>query len=98
MAKRKINWSTKANLGRKEILEYWVNRNKSKDYSIKLNNLFLESLKKIASNPFIGKETQIENIRIKNSKDYLIIYEFNDNQVKVLTLWSTFRDESKLTF
>ena len=47
MAKRKINWTEKANFERKEILDYWIRRNKSKNYSIKLNKLFIETLKQV---------------------------------------------------
>lgn len=54
MAKRKINWTVNANLERKEILQYWIKRNKSKTYSIKLNKIFIETVAKIADEPMIG--------------------------------------------
>ncbi len=44
MAKRTIKWTEKANFERKEILKYWINRNESKTYSIKLNKLFVEAV------------------------------------------------------
>jgi len=34
-----INWSDKAQQDRKEIFKYWNNRNKSNEYSKKLNIL-----------------------------------------------------------
>ncbi len=55
MAPRKINWTNKANLERQDILEYWINRNKSKIFSIKLNKLFVDGTKQIAKNPLIGR-------------------------------------------
>lgn len=41
MATRKIVWTDKANRERKKILNYWNNRNKSKIFILKLNNLFI---------------------------------------------------------
>jgi len=97
MAKRKINWTEKANLERKEILQYWINRNKSKRYSIKLNKLFVETLKKTAENPMIGRKTDFdENIRVKIVRDYLLFYKFDDKQLKVLSIWDGNRDDNKL--
>ncbi|UOE38900.1 type II toxin-antitoxin system RelE/ParE family toxin [Chryseobacterium oryzae] len=97
MAKRKINWTEKANFERKEILQYWINRNKSKRYSIKLNKLFVEILKKTAENPAIGRKTDFdENIRVKIVRDYLLFYKFDDKQLKVLSVWDGNRDERQL--
>ena len=97
MAKRKINWTEKANFERKEILQYWINRNKSKRYSIKLNKLFVETIKKTAENPLIGRKTDFnENIRVKIVRDYFLFYKFDDKQLKVLSIWDGNRDDNKL--
>lgn len=56
MAKQ-IVWSLKAQKDRKEILYYWRKRNKSNEYSKKLNGLFKEALKLISDYPEIGKIT-----------------------------------------
>ena len=53
MAKKEI-WSRKAQSQRKEILAYWIKRNKSKEYSLKLNLLFKEAIKIISIFPEIG--------------------------------------------
>ncbi|QBO59070.1 hypothetical protein [Chryseobacterium salivictor] len=37
---RRLKWAISAKMQRKEILRYWTERNKSKTYSRKLNNLF----------------------------------------------------------
>lgn len=97
MAKRKINWTEKANFERKEILEYWINRNKSKTYSIKLNKLFIETMKRVANYPEIGRKTDFdENVRLKIVRDYLMFYEFDEKQMKVLSVWDGNRDKRKL--
>ncbi|AVF48197.1 type II toxin-antitoxin system RelE/ParE family toxin [Elizabethkingia anophelis] len=96
MAARKIIWMQKANIERRDILEYWIDRNKSKKFSIKLNKLIVGTIKQIAENPGIGRKTNLENIRVKIIRDYLLFYEFDESYLKVLTLWDGRRDENSL--
>lgn len=95
MAKRKVIWTEKANLERKEILEYWINRNKSKTYSQKLNKLFIETVKQVAETPTIGRKTNYKNVRVKIVRDYLVFYRIDKTQIKVLAIWDSRRDENK---
>jgi len=93
MAKREIVWTAKAQSERKAILAYWINRNKSKNYSIKLNQLFIDAIRKIAALPTIGKKTDYdEHVRLKIVRNYLLFYEFNANQIIILSIWDTNRD------
>ena len=96
MAARKIIWMQKANIERRDILEYWIDRNKSKKFSIKLNKLIVGTIKQIAENAGIGRKTNLENIRVKIIRDYLLFYEFDESYLKVLTLWDGRRDENSL--
>ncbi|MFY1047771.1 type II toxin-antitoxin system RelE/ParE family toxin [Chryseobacterium sp. GP-SGM7] len=94
MASRKISWTKEANIERKEILEFWIDNNKSKTYSIKLNKLFIKSLKQLAENPMIGRETDLKNVRVKNVRNYLVFYEFSSVQIKVLSVWDGRRNDT----
>lgn len=96
MAKRKIVWTQKANIERKDILEYWISKNKSKTYSIKLNKLFIESVKLISEYPNIGRQTSDVNSRISIVRDYLIFYEINEKEIVVHSVWDGRRDENQL--
>ncbi|MFC4759444.1 type II toxin-antitoxin system RelE/ParE family toxin [Solitalea agri] len=95
MAKQVI-WSFRAQSDRKEILDYWRQRNKSTSYCKKLNQLFKESIKIIADFPKIGRSTNDFNIRVKIVKDYLIIYEETATQILILTIWDGRQDPEKL--
>lgn len=64
---KQVVWSPQANKDRREILEYWQRRNKSKSYSKKLNQLFKEAIHLIREFPHIGKQTDEPNTRAKNS-------------------------------
>lgn len=86
---KKIIWSIKAQNDRINIFTYWNNRNKSNTYSKKLNQLFIESIKILALHPNIGKQTDVNNVRIKIVRDYFIIYEIINNHLMILTIWDS---------
>ena len=85
MAKQVI-WSNRAIDDLLKILEYWNNRNKSSSYSKKLNELFNKAIALIVNYSSIGRPSQIENIKIKIVKDYLIIYEDTPELIIILTI------------
>ncbi len=95
MAKQVI-WSLRAQNDKKEILNYWRQRNKSNTYSKKLNELFKESIRIILDFPQIGKVTDDTKARIKIVRDYLIIYEETETQIFILTIWDSRQDPDKL--
>ncbi len=94
MAARKINWTRRANRERKDILEYWLNRNKSATYSIKLNKLILTTIKKLSDNPTIGRKTDFRNVYVKIVRTYFIFYEFDQTQMLILAIWDGRREQT----
>lgn len=88
MAKQVI-WSKRAQLDRKEILEYWINRNKSNLYSKKLDANFKDNLKLIGEFPHVGKQTDDGKARVKIVKDYLLFYEETEDTIVVLSIWDS---------
>lgn len=95
MAKR-IVWTNKAQTERREILLYWKHRNKSDVYSKKLNELFKNWVVFLSTRPEIGRKTDIENVKVKVVKDYLIFFEVRVNTLYVLSIWDGRRDSQKL--
>lgn len=84
-----VIWSELAISQRKEILQYWIDRNKSNTYSIKLNNLINKSVAALSLFPFIGRESNKPSVRVKVIKDYLLIYKILDNEIHILTIWDS---------
>ncbi len=95
MAKNVI-WSKQALKDRREILQNWIERNSSKIYSVKLNNLFVDAVQLIASHPNIGIRTDFENVRGKFVKDYYIFYEVKELSINILSIWDCRQNPSKL--
>ena len=91
MAKQ-IIWTKRAQEERKEILQFWRVRNQSTSYSKKLNGLIKKAVKLVAAHPNIGRRTDIENVRVKLVRDYLIFYEESEEQIFILSIWDNRRN------
>jgi addiction module RelE/StbE family toxin len=85
---RKIIWSEQAASDKDNILHYWLDRNGSKSYPLKLNKLFHQAAKLLAHRPLIGRKTSIEGVRSKLVRDYLIFYKHTDKTLEILFIWS----------
>ncbi|AZI39892.1 type II toxin-antitoxin system RelE/ParE family toxin [Epilithonimonas vandammei] len=82
----KIVWTLKAKKELVEILQYWIDRNKSNAFSLKLNSLIEAQLYLILEQPKIGRKTDIPNVYIKIIHKYLLYYEFVNGILYILTI------------
>ncbi|KAF2518496.1 type II toxin-antitoxin system RelE/ParE family toxin [Flavobacterium salilacus subsp. salilacus] len=96
MAKRLI-WTLEAQQNRIAIFEYWNNRNKSKNYSRKLNGIFRIQIDLLLKHPQIGIATNIPNVRCRTVKDYKIVYLTESNKIVLLAIWDTRQNPELLT-
>lgn len=94
MVKRKIEWLAEANLDLKDILNFYIERNGSANYSKKLNKKFNKSIQLIAKNPFIGTQTDFSKVRTLITDDYQIIYEIFDRVILIIKIWDCRRNPS----
>jgi toxin YoeB len=97
MAKQ-IIWTKRAQEERKEILQFWRVNNQSTAYSRKLNGLIKNAIKLIAAHPHIGRSTDIENVRVKLVRDYLIFYEVSEEQIFILSIWDNRRNPEEAPY
>ena len=95
MAKR-IVWTLQAKDDRREILTYWFERTGNKKYSQKLAYQFRETVKYIATHNYLGRSTDIENVRVAISGNYLIFYRLSDELVEVVTVFDSRRNPQDL--
>ncbi len=87
MADRKIIWSPTAKRKLLAILEFFIERNKSKTYSLKLYSIFQAQLSIVQKSPDIGIKTDMRNIRGLIVLDYTLFYEVTDVHIIVHTVW-----------
>jgi toxin YoeB len=86
---KKIKWTTRSLFDRTNIYRYWLNRNKSNEYSEKLESLFERSANVIANFPQIGTETKYRDVFAKVVKDYKIFYRIENDEIQILRVWDT---------
>lgn len=96
MVKRKIIWSPTAKNNLISILDFFIKRNGNKTYSIKLNENIRNSIRLLANHPYLGLQTDIENVRNLIHGDYEIFYEIKFSTIEILTIWDCRQEPSKL--
>ena len=97
MAKRKIVWSDKAKIDLLQILEYFYIRNGSKTYSLKLNSKIRRAVRLLSNHPFLGLQSDVENVRALVEGDYAIFYQVEKETIKVTTIWDCRQNPDNLT-
>jgi plasmid stabilization system protein ParE len=92
MAKRKIVWSNRAKKRLYGILEFYIRRNKSKTYSIKLYRLLHKELRILIKFPETGLKTTEDCVRGLIIDDYIICYEITRDKIVIHTVGDTRQD------
>lgn len=87
MAKRKIEWTHKAQIKLFQILDYYEERNKSKSYSIKLYKKITKQVNFLTKYPELGRETEQEGIRGLIIDHYIVFYETKPELIIVHLIW-----------
>lgn len=95
---RKIIWTLKAKNELIEIFQYWNERNKSTNFSQKLNELINDLLNSISKFPESGKKTDIKKVYIKIIQHYHLFYQLNEDTVFVLSIRHTKRNPKTISF
>jgi len=89
MARRKIVWSNRAMERLYNILEFYIARNKSKEYSKKLYKLINKEIKLLIKYPELGLKTSEELVRGLIIQDYIIYYEIGEDKIIIHTIWDS---------
>lgn len=92
----KVIWTQIAIEQRNKIFEYWNNRNKSNNYSKKLNLIAYEKIDLIKSSPFVGVKIRNENTRIIHFENYSLVYKISKSEIYILAFWDNRQNPSKL--
>jgi plasmid stabilization system protein ParE len=62
----------------------------------KLNKLFIEAVELLSIHPQLGSKSTEKEVRIKVVKDYLILYEYSETELRVMTIFDSRQDPEKL--
>lgn len=95
MAKR-IIWTNTAKTARREILQYWINHNRSNIYSKKLSELLKKKIALISSEHYLGKPTDFENVRVSLVENFSLFYKVDSNNIIIVGIWDNRRNPKDL--
>jgi len=74
------------------ILDFYIERNKSKSYSIKLYRLISKEVKLLRKYPELGLKTSDDSIRGLIIENYILYYEIAENAIIIHTIWDNRQD------
>lgn len=92
MASKQIIWSKLAKLQLANILEFYLQRNGSPKYSLKILLEVEELLAVLSKNELMGRLTSNKFTRVIPLKAYLIFYEINGNSIEIVSFWDNRQD------
>ena len=96
MAKRKLIWSQNAKIKLFEILDYFNDRNKSKNYSRKLYRKITKGVSILNKFPETGIKSDFESIRGLIIDNYILFYELTDEFIIIHTIWDSRQNPNDL--
>lgn len=97
MAKQ-IKWTKRALDEKIAILNYWTKRNKSNEYSKKLNKLFLDTIKLIQTYPSLGRPTDDPEVKNILAKEFLIFYIETGTEFNIMHIWDERRNPDEMIY
>lgn len=83
---KKVVWAKTAREARREIVQYWIEHNRSKTYSIKLSILFKEKIELLKSQNYIGKPTDFDKVRGTLINHFTIFYKVTSIHIIIVGL------------
>lgn len=86
MGKRKIIWSHRTRIKLFEILDFYIERNKSKSFSSKLYYKLRKEIKLLEKQPNLGIKTDDKAIMGLIVIDYIIFYETTNDLIIIHTI------------
>lgn len=96
MVKRTVRWTSTADNQFVEILEYWVKKNKSNTYSLKLIRIVTERTRQIAKTPFIFKSADFQDTRVASLDNFSIFYKVINKEIIITAFWDNRQNPKKL--
>jgi toxin YoeB len=96
MAKRTVVWTETAARQRREILKYWVKRNRTTTYAEKLIKLISEQIKVILTNPKLFKKADFPDTHVSALGYFSIFYKYTKDSLIITAFWDNRQNPKKL--
>jgi len=93
---KEVVWSQRAEFDLEEIISFFNERNQSPGYAKKLISKFEKAGNILASFPFVGLKTDVDNIRFLIIKYYLLFYEVETGRIVIHSIWDSRQDPDQM--
>jgi len=91
-----IFWTRKAIQQRNYVFDYWNKRNRSLNYSKKLNSAIKERIILLKFNSKLGKKSNFKDTRVISLKHYSILYKIESSKIIITGFWDNRQSDKKL--
>jgi plasmid stabilization system protein ParE len=95
MAPKKVSWSERAEKELNQILLFYIERNGSNSYSLKLLEKIDQKIKLIQRFNFIGRISNEEDIRVAGMEQYQIFYRILADTIEIMSIWDIRQNPEK---
>jgi toxin YoeB len=92
MDQKEIIWSIKAKEELYNILDFYIKRNGSPTYSLKLLSDSEEITQLLKNNHYLGRLTENRITRVIVKDAYLIFYEIGKDYIEIISYWDNRQD------
>jgi plasmid stabilization system protein ParE len=96
MAERTVSWSVTASKQLRQVLEFWIERNGSNTYSLKLLDRIEANLEQIKKYPKKSPESIYPEVRVAAMNHYSIYYRFTSTTIRIEAFWDNRQDPKQL--
>jgi len=96
MAERTVIWSVTASKQLRHILEFWIKRNGSNTFSLKLLDRIEDNLEQIKKYPKKSPESIFPEVRVAAMNHYSIYYRFTPTSIRIEAFWDNRQDPNQL--
>ncbi|MEQ8910161.1 MAG: type II toxin-antitoxin system RelE/ParE family toxin [Vicingaceae bacterium] len=96
MAERTVSWSISASRQLRHVLEFWIKKNGSRTYSLKLLNQIEANLEQVKKYPKKCPESVYPEVRVAAMGHYSIYYRFTPSSIRIEAFWDNRQDPKQL--
>lgn len=95
MDQKEIIWSKRAKEELYNVLDFYINRNGSTTYSLKLLSDSEDITELLKHNHYLGRLTENRITRVVVKEAYLIFYEISEHNIEIISYWDNRQDSDK---
>lgn len=95
MAQKRVIWSPRASTEFKDILEFYLKRNGSPTYSLKLLETVDTMIGLLQDHPHLGRNTSDADARVISFSHFLLFYDETETELNILSIWDNRQNPTK---